>query len=295
MREFHRWWILLWAPVALAAPAAEDLYLHGRVYTADARQEATAFAVTGGLIQYVGDDRHAQSLRGPHTRVHDPGGRRVVPGLVDAHIHPIDVVNLGHCELGAAAHTLEEIVAIGRKCLQRHPPAPGEWVSLRQWASTSGNAPSKAYPTVRAALDAISSSHPVEMLGDDGHHSAYNSVALMRARAPDGTVVGITQETRQGVFAEEALFIGADAAGEPDGRVDEGTRLWVTDRHAHYDNDPAEVLKVADRMPQALNSVGITAALEAAFSPAALPIYEDLVQRGRLSLHMTLAQHHDPA
>ena len=144
----------------------------------------------------------------------------VTPGLVDAHIHPIDVVNLGHCELGAAAHTLEEIVAIGRKCLQRHPPAPGDWVSLRQWASTSGNAPSKAYPTVRAALDAVSSSHPVEMLGDDGHHSAYNSVALMRARAPDGTVVGITKETRQGVFAEEALFIGADAAGEPDGRVD---------------------------------------------------------------------------
>ena len=60
-------------------------------------------------------------------------------------------------------------------------------------------------------------------------------------------------------------------------------------------DDPAEVLKVAERMPQALNAAGITAALEAAFSPAALPIYDDLVRRGRLSLHMTLAQHQDPA
>ena len=55
-------------------------------------------------------------------------------------------------------------------------------------------------------------------------------------------------------------------------------------------DDPAEVLKVADRMPQALNAAGITAALEAAFSPAALPIYDDLVRRYQERIYGTIYQ-----
>lgn len=286
---------LIWMAGAGAERPADDVYVHGRVYTAEQRQEATAFAVRDGVIQYVGDEAGADHWRGPRTRQHDLHNRRVIPGLVDAHIHPIDVVDLGECDLGAQARSLEEIVAVGRACLAHRPLPPGAWFSLRQWAATSGNTPSTRYPTVRAALDAISNTHPIEMLGDDGHHNAYNSTALAMARDASGSAVGITRATRAGVFASHALFIGVDAAGEPDGRVDEDTRRLISDRHAHYDNDVDEVLKVAERVPQSLNRAGITVALEAAFSPSALPIYEELVRRGKLSVHMTLAQHHDPA
>ena len=294
-----RLWIMLMAFVvsgaAWAAPIADDIYLKGRIYTADAQREVTAVAVTAGTITYVGDDAGARALRGPRTRVHNLQGHRVIPGLVDAHIHPIDVVDLGYCELGAQARSLQEIVRLGRACVRRHPPAPGEWISIRQWAATSGNAPSAEWPTLRAALDAISSDHPVEILGDDGHHNAYNSVALAGARDPQGHVVGLSRTTLQSAFANRALFIGVDASGEPDGRVDEDARLAVSDRHAHYDNDVNAVLNQAHLLPEALNAAGITVALEAAFSPSALPVYERLVQQQRLSLHLTLAQHHDPA
>ena len=294
MRTFA-WLGLIWMTAAAAERPADDLYVNGRIYTAEQGHEATAFAVRDGVIQYVGDDAGARPWRGPKTRLHDLHDRRVIPGLVDAHIHPIDVVDLGECDLAAQARSLEEIVAVGRACLAHRPLPPGAWFSLRQWAATSGNTPSARYPTLRAALDAISSTHPIEMLGDDGHHNAYNSPALAMARDASGRVVGISRATREGVFAAHALFIGVDAQGEPDGRVDEDTRRFISDRHAHYDNDVDEVLKVAERMPQALNRAGITAGLEAAFSPSALPIYEALVRRGKLSLHMTLAQHHDPA
>jgi len=294
MRTFA-WLGLIWMTAAAAERPADDLYVNGRIYTAEQGHEATAFAVRDGVIQYVGDDAGARPWRGPKTRLHDLHDRRVIPGLVDAHIHPIDVVDLGECDLAAQARSLEEIVAVGRACLAHRPLPPGAWFSLRQWAATSGNTPSARYPTLRAALNAISSTHPIEMLGDDGHHNAYNSTALAMARDASGRVVGISRATREGVFAAHALFIGVDAQGEPDGRVDEDTRRFISDRHAHYDNDVDEVLKVAERMPQALNRAGITAGLEAAFSPSALPIYEALVRRGKLSLHMTLAQHHDPA
>jgi hypothetical protein len=279
----------------LAGPTADDLYVHGRIYTANDRQEVTTFAVREGKILYVGDEAGAHRLRGPNTRVHDLRDRRVIPGIVDAHIHPIDVVNLGECDLGVVPLTLAQIVEVGRDCLARRPLAPGAWLAIHQWAATSGNTPSPAYPTIRSALDAISKDHPVEIMGDDGHHSGYNSAALALAHDVAGRVVGITRDTRAGVFAAHTLFIGVDATGEPDGRVDEGTRQLISERHGHYDNDVNEVLKVADRLPHALNAAGVTMALEGAFSPSALPIYDDLVQRDRLTLHLTLAQHHDPA
>ena len=116
---------LIWMAGAGADRPADDVYVHGRVYTAEQRQEATAFAVRDGVIQYVGDEAGADHWRGPRTRQHDLHNRRVIPGLVDAHIHPIDVVDLGECDLGAQARSLEEIVALelcSRECGEPSPP-----------------------------------------------------------------------------------------------------------------------------------------------------------------------------
>jgi predicted amidohydrolase YtcJ len=287
--------VLLVALPAVAAQPADDVYTRGRLYTADQRQEATAMAVTAGRITYVGDDVGVRAFTGPGTRVHDLHGRRVLPGLVDAHIHPIDIVDLGDCDLKAQALTLAELVKRGRACVARRPPAPGEWISIRQWAATSGNTTDARYPTLRAALDAISADHPVELLGDDGHHNAYNSRALLGATDAAGGVVGLSRETLSNEFKSLRLFIGTDAGGNPDGRVDEDARGRISKRHQFYDNDIERVLDRPERMTEALNAAGITTVMEAAWAPASLPVYDALYLRGHLSLHVTLAQHYDPA
>ena len=294
----HYWIVLLALATplgALAQDVADDLYVHGRIYTAEQRAEATALAVAAGKIVYVGDAAGAEAWRGPHTRRHDLQGRRVIPGLVDAHIHPIDVVNLGECDLGAQALDLPSLVRAGRTCLLRHPLPAGEWLSIRQWAATSGNTPSGDYPTLRAALDAIAKDRPIELMGDDGHHSAYNSRALAGAHDAAGRMVGLSRTTLDGIFAPQRLFVGVDDQGEPDGRVDEGARRLISDRHAHYDNQVEKLLQRPERLPQALNAAGLTAVMEAAFSPEALPVYETLYERNQLTLRVSLAQHQDPA
>jgi predicted amidohydrolase YtcJ len=68
-----------------------DLILHGgRLTTLDpANPTATAVAVRGGRFVAVGGDGDVLRLRGPTTQVIDAGGRTVIPGLNDSHLHLI--------------------------------------------------------------------------------------------------------------------------------------------------------------------------------------------------------------
>jgi predicted amidohydrolase YtcJ len=70
---------------------APDLILtNGRFTTLDRRlPEVTAVAIASGRFTAVGADAHIAPTAGPHTRVINCGGRRVIPGLADNHIHVI--------------------------------------------------------------------------------------------------------------------------------------------------------------------------------------------------------------
>ena len=68
---------------------ADLIVTHARVITLDpARPRATAVAVRGGNFVAVGSDRDVARLRGPRTRLVDAGGRTLIPGLIDSHLHP---------------------------------------------------------------------------------------------------------------------------------------------------------------------------------------------------------------
>jgi predicted amidohydrolase YtcJ len=66
-----------------------DLIVHNAKVTTlqDGRPEAEAFAVRGERIVAVGGEADIMGLRGENTRVIDAGGRRIIPGLNDSHLH----------------------------------------------------------------------------------------------------------------------------------------------------------------------------------------------------------------
>jgi predicted amidohydrolase YtcJ len=68
-----------------------DVICHRGLFTTLDRTNPTASAVAikGGLFTAVGDDREMMKLRGPSTKVIDLRGRRVLPGLIDNHLHII--------------------------------------------------------------------------------------------------------------------------------------------------------------------------------------------------------------
>src|SRR5262245_13946212 len=73
-----------------ATPTA-DLILHHGLFTtlALAHPTATAVAIRDGRFLAVGGDREVMALAGPNSQVADLKGRRVLPGLIDNHLHII--------------------------------------------------------------------------------------------------------------------------------------------------------------------------------------------------------------
>ena len=85
--------ILLLA-IACAAPAraqpADTVLLNGRIVTLDAASAIVeAVAVRDGKIAATGTSEQIRALAGPQSRIVDLGGRTVIPGLIDSHIHAI--------------------------------------------------------------------------------------------------------------------------------------------------------------------------------------------------------------
>ena len=72
---------------------------------------------------------------------------------------------------------------------------------MLQWAFSNGNEPSEDLPHIRAALDAVSTDHPIFMYGDDGHHGAANSLALAMATTASGENVEINASTLDDEYA----------------------------------------------------------------------------------------------
>src|SRR5712671_2279118 len=68
-----------------------DLILHRGLFTtlARAKPTATAVAIRDGRFLAVGNDKEVMALAGPETRIVDLKGRRVLPGLIDSHLHII--------------------------------------------------------------------------------------------------------------------------------------------------------------------------------------------------------------
>ena len=75
----------------MAEPAAPDMILHnGGITTLDRANPAPqAVAITAGRFSAVGEARDILPTAGPGTRVIDLGGRRLIPGLFDNHLHLI--------------------------------------------------------------------------------------------------------------------------------------------------------------------------------------------------------------
>jgi predicted amidohydrolase YtcJ len=98
-------------PAFAREPVKADLVLkNGRVYTVDGSHRiAEAMAVKNGKLVFVGDNRAVDAFVDRKTIVEDAGGKLILPGLVDAHIHPIGIVDFGGCSLQSKARTLAEI------------------------------------------------------------------------------------------------------------------------------------------------------------------------------------------
>jgi predicted amidohydrolase YtcJ len=187
---------------------ADTVITNGRVLTVDARDTvAEAVAIRGKYILDVGSAAEMAAYVGEQTRVIDAGGKTVMPGVIDAHMHVGMYGLLDHGIINVAYPRVQSIGDIQQ--LIRGDAAkkkPGEWIKLNGY--DHNKLAEKRHPT-REELDAAAPDNPVQLTRCCAHMGVYNTLALKLAgveRAdqfapdevvlnPDGTLHGLLKET----------------------------------------------------------------------------------------------------
>lgn len=273
-------------------PEAELIFVNGYVYTSDKQQSiASSVAIRDGEILYVGSDDEARRYSGDTTRVVDLAGKMMLPGLHDVHIHPTGIVDVDMCDLGMEPMNLDALVAALEQCKQTYQYGEGELILALSWNSYEGNDATDTYPSLVAALDAVSDKQPVYLQGPDGHSGAANSYALARVKNAAGEVVGINKTTLAGEFKAYAPFVGVDANGNPNGNLTESALhlAGVPDFLYPLRTNPQELPKIAEK----LNRYGITSVQDAWSGKEQLALYKTLADNGDMTFRLTTAQAFD--
>lgn len=279
-------------PSTPAAKAPADLILsNAYVYTVDGQQTvAEAVALQGEKILFVGSTADAMKLAGDGTEVRDLNGALVLPGFHDMHIHALGTVSPDMCDLDSQPYSLEALVPVLQECISRYNIAAGEFLIVLQWNFSEGNQPSAELPNMRAALDAVSTEHPIFLWGNDGHHGAANSAAFARAKNAQGEVVGMNAATLATDFADYRPMVAVDEKGEPIGGINETARMLIRpDFFADFLGSSSSPESVMPRVAQALASSGITSIQDAWVSPQVLDSYDWLEQSGQMTFRLRAA------
>ncbi len=148
------------------------IFINGRFHTCDFATDGTqAIAVENGIITQAGDNTTIKPLAQRGFDVIDLKNKRVLPGLIDAHLHFLSLgqsfnrVNLdGVDSLDKVKNNLRNAVA---------NLSPGQWLLGRGW---NKNLWGDAFPD-KSILDNITN-HPVALRSKDGHLLWVNSAAL---------------------------------------------------------------------------------------------------------------------
>jgi predicted amidohydrolase YtcJ len=113
---------------AVLAQAPDLVLVNGKVVTVDAQSRVEeALAIRDGKILAVGRTAEIRRLAGPATRVVDVGGRTVIPGLIDSHMHAIRAALSFTTEVNwIGARSLTEAMGRIHAAAQRMPP--GAWL-----------------------------------------------------------------------------------------------------------------------------------------------------------------------
>lgn len=225
-----------------ARRTAADLAVVGaRIRTGDpARPFATAVAVRDGRFTVVGDDAEARAACDAFTRVIDGRGMHLVPGLVDAHCHPLWGSRAARDADLSSARTLDD----ARAELSRVAAAKdrGEWVighGLRRGWFGDG-------PRADALEDAVGG-RPAFLTFRDGHGALATRAALGAA--------GITGAVAFG----DASRVVCDPDGTPTGELREPTAMEAV-RTAFPRQTPEERRRRYLRTLREMAAMGITAA-----------------------------------
>ncbi len=252
-----------------SALTADTIYVNAKVLTVDAQDSVSeAFAVRDGKFLAVGTRAEIEKRASQDTKVMDLGGRTVVPGLNDGHLHGVGGgpgIDLSRTR--TIADVLAQISAAVKKA------SPGEILqSNSDWHEAQLK--EVRMPTI-AELDAVAPNNPL-VLHRGGLTAMLNTAAFARWNIVAGTV------------SPPGGLIGKDATGNLNG-------LLINNARSLMSLPPLASFGAGDllQMQSKLNSLGITTVrVPGMFTgttvPAVYPLIRALQQEGKLTVRYQL-------
>ena len=247
--------------------ADADLILHnGKILTVDSKFSiAQAIAMKDGKITAVGPNAAVLKERGAGTKVVDLGGKTVLPGLIDAHVH---AVGAALSEFRKPLPPLDSITDIQNYVREKSKVAPkGEWIVVPR--TLPPRLKEMRMPT-KADLD-VTTDHPVAF--DGSYVWAANTRALQ--------ISGITRNTPNPPGGE----VVKDEKGEPNGILRNAAQL-LKGAHRAETFTEQEKLTALQQMLQRYAEAGLTSVEDRAVGPSDVALYERLHADKRLPVRV---------
>lgn len=256
---------------AARQPAADLIITHAKVWTVDpALPSAQAVAVLRERIVAVGTDAEVAAWRGPLTRIIDAGGKLLLPGFDDAHVHFVSAgVQLDSVQLNDATSAAEFVRRVGERA--RVTP-PGAWILGGDWDETKWQ---PAQLPTRGLIDPVTGDTPVFLSRYDGHMGLANSAALRAAAITAGT-----PDPPGGVIVR-------DARGDPTGALKDAAQELLYRVVPPLSHD--ERLRAVRRALAHAAALGVTSVQNMSADYADIAAYAELRDRGELTTRIYAA------
>jgi predicted amidohydrolase YtcJ len=244
--------------------APDLVIINARVHTMDTQAPlAEAVAVYGNRIVAVGQGQEIRQMAGPGTRVVDAGGKLVLPGFNDSHVHFLSGgFQLSNVDLRDAA-TPQEFAERIRRFAEKLPR--GRWLTGGDWDHERW--PGAPLPT-RELIDRLTPETPVFVSRLDGHMALANSLALKMA--------GVTRETKD---PPGGLIVRDPQTGEPTGILKDAAQsfVWRVIPEPSFE----EKLAAARAATEYAARLGVTSVQDMSAGNG-VGVYQSLLERGQL-------------
>lgn len=257
------------------APGADLIVHNAKIFTGNpAQPAASAVAVKSGRIYSVGTDAEVLALKNSSTRLIDSGGRRLIPGIIDAHTHVLNEGGYNYTLRWEGVPTLRRALAMLSEQARRTPE--GHWVKvIGGWSPYQFE--EKRFPTMDELRKAVPNRPLIVQY-------AYNR-AFMNQQAMDALGAG-TEKFPQLPGTE----LEKDAQGRYTGVVHGYTFTFIAMEamvpQLSFDEEVSSLVQTI----HSLNRVGVTSIVDAGTGfrgyPKAVPTVNALARDNRLNIRM---------
>lgn len=241
---------------------ADAIYHNAVIYSVNENNQIySTMAVRHGMIIAMGNDEIIPLYQDAATELIDLSQQFVMPGLIDAHLHPFWGASQSlSCDLKHQALTKDQVIETISSYAQHYMAEHDNgWIVVRGWMQP--DMLPVGSELIKEDLDAITQDYPIIVFSNDCHLLVCNTLALSSFK---------TVEIPEAAIAQ--------------GILEDGPAMQAFDEITRYSEDYA--LKVAKKAQSLLNEQGVTTVMDARADAVTFQAFQTLATDGELTLRV---------